>query len=333
MKWRAILLGMANLASRQSSGLQGPVRSVRTDVLQFVRDQGRLIEKLWYHSIIRFDAKGNPSEQVTHNPNGTVARATYVYDSAGRLTELRSELDGTDGGRTVYLYDAGGRLSYELSLRADGSEGRQTRRFYDPDGFYTEEFTVDQTPENATAWVPVESSEGTVPAGRASFIRTRRDAAGQPLEMRFYDASGGLLYRFVYHYNAQGVLTDMEQRTGDQPLFELPSGTELAGSILRDFAALFSPDTALSTVRYRYDEQGRRTESVTWVGAHCIDRRAFEYDAHGHKAAERRYGPNGQLQSDSAFEHEYDERGNWISEKVFEAGQPLTVTRRTIEYD
>ena len=37
-----------------------------------------------------------------------------------------------------------GRLSYELSLRADGSEGSQTRRFYEADGSYTEEFTVDE---------------------------------------------------------------------------------------------------------------------------------------------------------------------------------------------
>src|SRR5581483_189157 len=204
-----------------------------------------------------YDAEGNPKEQLTHNPNGTVARTTYVYDGAHRLSEIRGELDGIASGRTVYLYDAEGRLSYELSLRADDSEGRQTRRFYAPDGSYTEEFTVDRAQGNDMAPVTVEGPEQLLSAHRASFIRTRRDPGGQPLEMRFYDESGGLLYRFVYHYNAEGILTDMEQRTGDQPLFELPAGAELAGGVLRDFAALFSPDTALSTVRYRHDDRGR----------------------------------------------------------------------------
>jgi hypothetical protein len=151
--------------------------------------------------------------------------------------------------------------------------------------------------------------------------------------MRFYDASGGLLYRFVYHYNAQGILTDMEQRTGDQPLFQLPDSAEPAGDMLRDFAALFSPDTALSTVRYRYDDQGRRTEAATWMGANCIDRRTFAYNQLGDKSSEQRYGSDGQLQSDTVHEREYDEQGNWVLEKVIEGGQPLSVARRAIEYE
>src|SRR5207302_646441 len=130
------------------------------------------------------------TEQLTHNPNGTIARVTYVYDGAGRLSETRGESDGISSGRTVYLYDADGRLSYELSLRADGSEGRQTRRSYQPDGSYTEEFTVDSTQADGAAPAPIEGTDQTISPERASFIRTRRDAAGQPLEMRFYDASG-----------------------------------------------------------------------------------------------------------------------------------------------
>jgi YD repeat-containing protein len=311
---------MAHPLSSRQSGLQGAVRSVLTRVAQLARERGGLIEKPWYHSLLQYDRRGNPVEQVTHNPNGTVARATYVYDAEGRLSEMQAE-----SGRTVYLY-AGGRLSYELSLRADGTEASQTRRFYEANGAYTEEFTGEGP-------APLEGSGVTLSTERASFIRTRRDPAGRPLEMRFYDASGGLLYRFVYHYNAAGVLTDMEQRTGDQPLFELPAGTELAGEVLRDFAALFSPDTALSTVRYRYDGEGRRIEAATWVGAHCIDRRAFEYNDRGEKSAERRYGSDGKVQSDTVYEREYDGRGNWILERVSERGEPLSVTRRTIEYE
>ncbi len=323
---------MANPVSLEKSGLAGPVRTIRTDVTKFIHERGRLIEKPWYHSTVYYDSKGNPTERLTHNPNGTAARATYFYDPAGRLSEMRSELDGISSGRTVYLYDADGRLTYELSLGADGSEGQQTRRFYEADGSYTEEFTADETPVQPTPWTPVEGAT-RVPAERASFIRTRRDAAGQPLEMRFYDASGDLLYRIVYHYNARGVLTDMEQRTGDRPLFELPANREPAVGVLRDFATLFSPDTALSTVRYRYDERGRRTEAATWMGANCIDRRTFEYNGRGDKAAEQRYGADGKLQSHIIYEREYDQRGNWVLEKVIERGVPVNATRRTIEYE
>jgi YD repeat-containing protein len=327
---RAILLEMANSVSRQKSGLQGRVRSVRTEVMQFVRERGRLIEKRWYHSTVWYDSEGYPTEQSTHNPNGTETRVTYVYDPAGRLSEMRGQVDGISTGRTVYLYDAEGRLSYELSLGADGSEGRQTRRFYEADGSYTEEFTVDREPGVP---VSVEDPDNAISAERASFIRTRRDAAGQPLEMRFYDASGGLLYRFVYHYNVSGVLTDMEQRTGDQPLFEIPSGTELAAGLLGDFGALFSPDTAISTVRYRYDEQDRRIEAATWMGATCIDRRTFAYDERGDKQTEQRYGADGKLQADIVYEREYDERGNWVLERTIEAGVATTAARRTIAYE
>src|SRR5690242_14545187 len=209
---------MEPIPQRQKAGFAGPVRRVRTDVSQFARQAGGESEKPWYHSTVSYNEAGYATEQTTHNPNGTVARTTYHYDAESRLTETRGELDGVSSGRTVYLYDALGRLSYELSLRADGSEGRQTRRFYEADGSYTEEFTVD-------------TEETQTPSGpRASFIRTQRDAGDRPLEVRFYGADGGMLYRIVYHYNARGWLTDMEQRTGDAPLFELPPGTNLAGS-------------------------------------------------------------------------------------------------------
>src|SRR5207247_3677748 len=134
-------------------------------------------------------------------------------------------------------------------------------------------------------------------------------------------------------YNDRGWLTDMEQRTGDAPLFELPAGTSLAGTRLADFPALFSPDTALSTVRYRYDEQGRRVEAATWVGPHCTDRREFAYDDHGEKAAERRYGSDGRLVSDETYERDYDPQGNWVRETVRTGGEPSALIHRTFQYD
>src|SRR5437868_277199 len=112
---------MATAASREKAGLAGPVRSVLTEVMH------------WYRSTVHYDANGNLTGQVTRNSNGSVSRATYVYDPAGRVIEMQAELDGIPTGRTIYLYDAEGRLSYELSLRADGSEGQQTRRFYEAD--------------------------------------------------------------------------------------------------------------------------------------------------------------------------------------------------------
>ena len=312
---------MESIPQRQKAGLAGPVRRVRTEVSQFAREAEGMREKPWYRSSVTYNAAGDATEQITGNANGSVARTTFHYDAEARLVQTRAELDGVSTGRTVYLYDALGRLSYELSLRADGSEGRQTRRFYEAGGSYTEEFTAEQ-------------DEAQIPAGaRASFIRTRRDAADQPLEVRFYAADGGMLYRIVYHYDQRGRLTDMEQRTGDAAPFELPPGTAMAGSRLAEFPALFSPDTALSTVRYRYDEQGRRTEAATWIGPHCTDRRVYEYDARGDKAAERHYGRDGQMVSEETFEREYDAHGNWVRELVRAAGQPSAATRRTIEYD
>ena len=312
----------------------GPARSVRTDVTKFERAGGASVEKPWYHSTVYYDGRGRATEQVSHNPNGTVTHAVYRYNGVGKLMETTTELDGIASGRTVHLYDAAGRLSYELSLRADGSEGQQTRRFYEPDGSYTEEFTVDRQARVSPAAVEESHAAATQ---RADFIRTRRDPAGRPLEMRFYDAGGGLLYRFVYHYNAIGRLTDMEQRTGDTPLFELPPGEPMSG-LQREFAALFSPDAALSTVRYRYDEQGRRTEAATWMGAHCVDRRTFAYNERGDRAGEKRYGPDGSLKSEHAYEREYDEHGNWIRETLRvregESGklELSGASTRTIEY-
>ena len=325
------------MGDREEGGLAGPVRSVRTEVRQFVREGGRLIERPWYRSAIEYDANGRVVAQVIHNPNGTVARTVHEYDADGRLRETRSESDGVAAGRTVYLYDSLGRLTYELSLRADGSEGRQTRRVYDDDGSYTEEFTV-EADAGSGAFVPAGGREDAAFVDRASFIRARRDPAGRPIEMRFYDASGGLLYRFVYHYNAGGRLTDMEQRTGDTALFELPPETAEGAALRREMAALFSPDAALSTVRYRYDADGRRIEAATWMGAHCIDRRSFAYDERGAKAAEGRYGPDGRLQSETLYEREYDARGNWVREAVRvrmgeEAEpQPSSLTQRVISY-
>ena len=310
---------MALLPQQENRNPAGPLRRVTTEVYEV---EGDGAQRLLYRTAAYYADGEELTEQTTEQAGGAMARTLYRYDGNGRLAEQRRETNGAAAGRTVYLYDDEGRLSYTLSLGPDGREVEQTRRFYAADGSCEEEFRTD-----TEAASPASGEFGPV-----TKIRSRRDAAGRLIEMRFHDAEDRVRHRIVYHYNAQGRLTDMEQRTGDGSLLPLPGADPARQALLRKYAALFSPDTALTTVRYRYDAGGRCVEAVTWMGSEAVERRTAAYGDAGEQVSERRYGRDGEVQSDTVWEREYDERGNWVLEREMEGAVPARIMRRQIEY-
>src|SRR5438105_15220704 len=86
----------ANMTDREKAGLHGHVRTVR---------HGRGVPA--HLTVEWFNPEGARVMSENEYADGSVSQIEYVYDSAGRLLETRSDDD--DGSRT-YEYAARGRL-------------------------------------------------------------------------------------------------------------------------------------------------------------------------------------------------------------------------------
>jgi len=96
------------MADRSRSELQGPVHTVETEDIEW--DASREQWKPWRgHSVQRFRRDGKLEETEYHNPDGSIARTTYVYDPAGRLTQTQFKTDAGPPTSIVYEYDDSGR--------------------------------------------------------------------------------------------------------------------------------------------------------------------------------------------------------------------------------
>jgi YD repeat-containing protein len=152
-----------------------------------------------------------------------------------------------------------------------------------------------------------------------------------PAELLFHDAQGRLLSRVVFHYDPAGhlveeALTKMEDALPPELAARLRAG---------QLAALHNLMGGTGPIRqlHRYDEQGRRCETLSQMGPLGENRRTMAYNEHGEQIAEiaehatREYkmDDEGRLsdkparesvnRSEGRFRYQYDARGNWV-EKI-----------------
>lgn len=237
------------------------------------------------------DAKHpGPCLEESFDGSGTLSsRATYHYDSAGRL--LREEHDGGGGAAgapdghpdfvTDYVYDAAGLLLRKsLDVGGNGSVNKVASYTYDDQGRQARE-EID--------WL------GGFPDGTVDMTtRTEYDAQGRKVRELRGGAEPGMIQVTVFGYDAAGHLV----------LEETDEGAD---------------DSVEGRVRHELDAQGRavtkveeRLGATAGPSGRLMRRWTYVYDARGRRVREQ-LDADGDGTVDFVEKHEHDAVGNLVA--------------------
>jgi hypothetical protein len=302
--------------------------------------------------IAEFREDGHVVRTEHRNPDGSTGYAQHDYDDAGRLTTVRSE-DRTGEHVRSHEYGPDGRLARIVARSGSGEPRVLETHEYDAAGGRTKTFYVDLPPDTNMAF-GVEGSESAYSASGAAAVHTVYNEREQPAAMIFFSAAGREISRVELSYDGNGNLIGEAQirefvKTEMFPAETLATVTEAQMEAMR---ALF--DSMRRT--HRYDERGRRVETLSHMGMLGDDRRTMTYNEYGDRTGElsehieRQYemDDRGNLsetptrentsRSESRIQYEYDARGNWVTKTVEGRGGPdqefsvSSIERRVIGY-
>ena len=145
-------------------------------------------------STFKYDNKGNQTEQLHFNPEGSMTKWTYWYDDKGNLAEMTDEHEERRlRNRTTYQYDGKGNKNEENLYVTDGSLKTKTTYKYDDKGIIARERRT----------FPYD-----VRNGDSYFKWTYKyDDKGNMTECNNYEADT-LISKDTYEYDGYGKLTE-----------------------------------------------------------------------------------------------------------------------------
>jgi YD repeat-containing protein len=290
------------MTDRDRWELRGPVRSCR-------------LERTWEQhgdtAVVEFRPDGALSSRRHVNFDGSEWRATSEYDAEGRLLFVRNESPSGPLSTRRFEYDSSGRLIRVIERSADGRDRLSEEYEYDATRLKKKTHYVD---------TPVSRS------GSFSLV-TDGLASEQPAEVELQDSNGRVMSRVELTYDAAGRSVS-EKMTN---LADIPSTENMPAAAA---AALRELVSAGATQQHRYDDRGRRVETVVSWGPLGWNRRTFAYNEHDDKIEEISEDDHrgctieddGRLtetsegassnHSEARFRYEYDSHGNWITKVV-----------------
>src|SRR5215831_45229 len=344
--------------------LQGRVKSVRSDTLEFEKQGDQFNEKPWLVQTESFDPEGRLSERSFHNAHHPEydSRQTFTYDSTGRLAEESFYFGGRVTSNTQCLYDSQNRLVQRVSLDGDGKAAGKSDVLYDADGNKVEESTYDaegrlvaktefiyhpngnraeqsffyyREPEpNVSRAYSIDANPGYDHSfgvcGKAFIEKKVYDLNGYPAQLQLFDKIGNLLMRVIFTTDDAGRIVKDAQFAG----FSLPEGAELSPEI----AALASGEIPVSEGEITYDAESRKIEDRRSHGGALFQTRALKYDTKGDLIEDSKLNSSGELQSRAQIKWEYDSKGKWIMKLVSgwnnetRTFEPSLIERREIKY-
>jgi hypothetical protein len=317
--------------------VHGDVRSIRTEFAEWdlTLERWRAAQ---YFTIVRFHPDGAISENEHHNPDGTISRSTFTYDTAERMQEARFGMNDGPVSKSLYFYDQRGRLTRVAGVDPDGTEGEVETNSYSQEGKRTKVYFVPKQVANAFMCA-IEGTVQSYGAPGATTITTRYADGGKPDEALFHDAGQRLLRRVIFTRDVAGRLITEETRLGEEsPLPEL----------------LFGPNRVLSTTTYAYDAKDRILQRRTRMGELGEYRTTFRYDDRDNPIEEIHEDISREMQIDDAgvlhaakeksstqnarLDYTYDAQGNWLERVVWSRLESnpnferSNITRREITY-
>ncbi len=335
--------------------LIGSVRSVRIALAEWNAGQG-VWEPLRAREVLVFRRDGGLERADYHNPDGSVATTSCVYDDAGRVTETRFRAGDGTVSRRVHTCDEAGRPARVELVDASGASREIERYHYGGRGLRTKVQYLEVRSANVA--FGYEGSEQSIGAPGATSVTVSYDEQERPVETVFHGPGGAMVRRVAMVRDAAGRLVGEEVSFGGQSPF--PIAPALPGASAGDHAALAGVVASafagglFSTTSYAYDEAGRLTEKITRIGLLSEQRERFRYDGHGNPVEQESVTVSREIGQDERgapvaresppvegrwrFEYRYDARGNWteriVSIRHMDAAgfQPSNIERREIAY-
>lgn len=262
-------------SDRERAGLRGPVRVVRTEVLEFAQGDGKgVADARWPLQSVGYDARGSKSRQTDFNQNGSASQTLiYASDAEGRVTGYEE----FSGGMTVprkhvfVLDEKGNRVEHKI-VQPDGANGEKNLYKYDERGRLVETKVLEHKgtllsrivhaydARGRRASQTIYNADGSV----SSVSRVTYDARGRVAERNRFDG-GVLTYRVRYKYDRGGRLTEQETVGSVLETDFPPSEVHAPGRMVYVNGVAGRPKEAIA-----YDPDGSVRERIL-----------FEYDSHG----------------------------------------------------
>jgi YD repeat-containing protein len=282
--------------------LLGKVATVRTEVAKFTEAGGEWVEgKRILSRVESYDTEGRKTSREDFTEDGDrIGKLTFTYDAAGRLVESESYIGSERRGVPVKHYK---------SVHKYGDGGFEDER--------------------------LDYLDGRLDARTVyTYSTTAKD---KRTEMVSYTASGAIMSRTVYAYDAQGNQAEIVSYGPDGTVREKIVSSFDAGN-RRTKTAHY--DGAGTLVREEvFDEKGEVVESTS-AESKAPGKYDSRYDARGNMIETDYYDTNGKLRYKVSVEYEYDGEGNWtkraLSDCTYLADRTvcrrLGVTYRTFTY-
>ncbi|HEX7174649.1 MAG TPA: hypothetical protein VF240_05140 [Pyrinomonadaceae bacterium] len=237
-------------------GLQGPVKTVRTEEFRVEMKDGREVSRRVNTKTDNYDAKGFMTESFDGD-EPEAARFVYRQDVRGRPVETTLYLGGLRFGRDTHSYEASGR---RVESHSYDSGGRLRKR---------EVTTLDERGNDVRREIEHFDEDGKLTGEKSVLVYAYTyDVGGRLTESTSGDERGRLSDKYVSVYDASGRRTASTTYSYDQQSRALLTKT------------VFAYDARGDTVTvHAYDPRG----ALIYREAH-----AYEYDARGSWVTERR---------------------------------------------
>jgi len=276
-------------------GLNGKVKSLTETSYYAIASAGALTKGKqgeqdfpWSESRYDFNTEGNFLTHNAYNPDGSlVFQQLYKYNGKGLKIEATYYYRlGTDSlrERTVYKYDSAGKLT---DLKTYDLIGLLDRRFaykYDNAGNLTETYSYDYDDNIDSTSVNRLDSHGncieTTIRNADSSLKNKStstyDDKGNKLVFNLYNADGSLRYKSTYKYDKKGKKTEFAKYVSDslveKQIFLYDKNEILTGQ------EVFKADGRLETkltFEYVFDNQNnwiKRTELNFNIPKYIVER-------------------------------------------------------------
>src|SRR5262245_2708016 len=263
--------------------LRGPVHTLRTEHANWDDTHSN-----WFPprgvSVISFRPDGQPSDEESHNADGSISRWNFQYDDNGRVLEEQWRKNDEPTFRIVHGYDADGRLAETYHVSNDGVSRLAEQHQYDETGRRTKVQFFEPARPDHPALYGVDGSAAAYPAPGAVTCTTLCDERHLPYEATFRDADGVMVMRIEILRNDAGRVVHEVARYGEESPF-LHGTPNMSPDERTQFSAILSQlfaEHVHAETTYAYDERGRVIEEVRRMGSLSEARTTRMYDDDDH---------------------------------------------------
>jgi hypothetical protein len=308
--------------------------------------------------ITTFRSDGRLAAQEHYNPDGSVSRTTYLYNSVDQLEEvLWTSPDGAVTSRR-YSYDQDGRLVRCASVAPDGTLRDIETSTYDQYGRKT---TVRSIPPDLKGAVSygVEGSEHFYGAPGAVEMTTIMTSTTGPSKSSSATLNTNPIRRIVFTRDEHGrvIREELLLASSVPPDFRAVLDTAAPEERERMLAALrtaFGQPGTFSSITNVYDAWGRVVERIRTMGTLSEERVTYAYDGYDNRVEETSEEARRRIDADETgglrtaeepirrhatrVEYQYDSHGNWTERVVSGRHEPdpdfhrSNIERRAITY-